>query len=234
MLSRAAYPEGSNRLSSFWILGITLAVVFPSIVAQAAFDPPTGQRILPDDRRASEQFGISVAVDSSAGGGFLVVGAFRNDQIASDAGKAYVFRRGTSPWFQMDEIFAPDGEVFNQFGQAVAIDGDTIAIGAPAARKDANLFAAGAVYVFTYPGTGDQWIFQQKLTASDGANGDAFGRAVDIQGDTIAVGALEKDSGQPTPSCVTASESGANRESSSTRKGRLGTASASPCRSTGT
>jgi len=205
MLRRATRPtaprphasglHASGLHASLCILAITIIAALPARTAFAAFDPPVGQQIVPDDRTAGDQFGISTAVDSSPTGGFLVVGAFRNDDVAPDAGKAYVFERGVGAWSQMDELFAPDGEGADRFGFAVAIDGDTLAIGAPDARKDAGNPTAGAVYVFTYPGTGSEWIFQQKLTATDGVNGDAFGRAVAIDGDTIAVGAVEKDSG---------------------------------------
>jgi len=195
MPSRTARPGRPDRRRRHGVLGLAFAVILSPVAAQAAFDPPQVQQILPGTRRVGDQFGISVAVDSSVGQGFLVVGAFRNDEVQPDAGKAYVFERGVGAWSEMDEIFAPDGEASDRFGFAVAIDGDTLAIGAPDARKDAGNPTAGAVYVFTYPGTGSQWIFQQKLTASDGVNGDAFGWAVDIQGDTIAVGALEKGSG---------------------------------------
>jgi hypothetical protein len=195
MLQRAARPDDSYRILLSLLLGITIAASLSSIEAFAAFDPATEQQILPDDRTAGDQFGISVAVDSSVGQGYLVVGALGNDQVNPDAGKAYVFERGSGPWTQMDELFAPDSEGSDRFGFSVAIDGDTLAVGAPNARKNSGNPAAGAVYVFEYQAAGDEWVFQQKLTALDGVSGDAFGWAVDIQGDTIAVGALEKDSG---------------------------------------
>lgn len=187
-------PNFTRKRRGFrrFLLPLLILWAMPSL---ADFDPPQEQKIVPADRTAGDQFAISVGVDAFVDEGFLVVGAMRNDDIEPDAGKAYVFRRGVGPWTQMDELFAPDGEAADRFGRAVAIDGDTIVIGAPDARKDGGTPTAGAVYVFEYPGTGDEWIFQQKLTASDGANGDAFGWALAIDGDTIAVGALEKDAG---------------------------------------
>ena len=53
---------------------------------------------------------------------------------------------------------------------------------------------AGAVYVFVKPPTG--WADSNetaKLTASDAAISNWFGRSVDISGDTIAVGAFKSD-----------------------------------------
>src|SRR4029079_6711032 len=54
--------------------------------------------------------------------------------------------------------------------------------------------AAGSAYVFVRSGT--SWSQQAKLTASDAATGDAFGRnGVGISGDTVVVGAPFDDTG---------------------------------------
>ena len=50
---------------------------------------------------------------------------------------------------------------------------------------------SGSAYVFTRTGT--TWTEQAKLTASDGAENDMFGGSVAIAGDTIVVGADNKD-----------------------------------------
>ena len=47
---------------------------------------------------------------------------------------------------------------------------------------------AGSAYVFVRSGT--TWSQQAKLTASDGADYDAFGFSVSVDGDTVAVGAV--------------------------------------------
>src|SRR5439155_12747270 len=72
------------------------------------------------------------------------------------------------------------------FGHSVAIDGDTVVVGAhygntPAGRD------AGAAYVFLR--LGHTWIRQAKLLAPDGAQGDSFGSSVAIEGDTAVVAA---------------------------------------------
>jgi hypothetical protein len=67
-------------------------------------------------------------------------------------------------------------------GLAVAVDGDTLVLGADA---DAN--GTGAVYVFQR--AGDAWTRTAKLTASDGAAGDLLGASVAINGDRIVAGA---------------------------------------------
>ena len=58
------------------------------------------------------------------------------------------------------------------------------------ANRDGDRGAdAGSAYLFSRAGT--TWSQLQKLTASDGAAGDAFGRVVSISGKQAVVGAPE-------------------------------------------
>ncbi|MEK6718905.1 MAG: FG-GAP repeat protein, partial [candidate division NC10 bacterium] len=75
-----------------------------------------------------------------------------------------------------------DGALFDNFGTAVAISGDTAVIGA----------LDRAAYVFVRDPTGT-WSEQAKLVASDGAPFDDFGIAVAISGGTALIGAAFGD-----------------------------------------
>jgi hypothetical protein len=88
-----------------------------------------------------------------------------------------------------------------RFGHAVALDGDTLAVGAsdPSCATGVNgnqtnrgCPGAGAVYVFTR--TGEMWSQQAYLKASNTEAADAFGMSVSLSGDTLAVGAPQEDS----------------------------------------
>ena len=83
-----------------------------------------------------------------------------------------------------------DGSTNDQFGNSVAISGDTALVGA---YSDGNLRGdfAGAVYVFVRAVTG--WRLQAKLTASDGAAYDGLGSSVSISGNTAVLGAKFDD-----------------------------------------
>ncbi len=134
--------------------------------------------------KADDEFGISVAVD----GDTIVVGA-RGDE--SDTGAAYVFTKVSGVWRQA-KLKAPDAAPGDRFGHSVAVDGNTVLIGAY--QDDANGSGSGSAYVFTKPGTG--WADTNtaaKLTASDGAPDDRFGYSVAVDGDTIVVGARQDD-----------------------------------------
>jgi hypothetical protein len=85
---------------------------------------------------------------------------------------------------------APDSEEGDSFGQAVAIYGNYAVVAAPYDDINANT-NQGSVYVFFYTGNG--WVFQQKLTASDGTAEDVFGISVSIWNDQLAVGASGAD-----------------------------------------
>jgi FG-GAP repeat len=74
-------------------------------------------------------------------------------------------------------------------GQSIAVDGDTIAVGAPGAEQD-----RGRVYVFGRSWCGDE-CSQWNLTAElDGrAPGAELGSSVAISGDTLVAGALGQE-----------------------------------------
>ena len=84
----------------------------------------------------------------------------------------------------------PVGQQGAELGTSVAVEGDTVVLGAPS-QNTAGGVDAGAVFVYVRAGT--TWTLQQQLQASDGAAGDLFGSAVAISGDTIVVGAPNDD-----------------------------------------
>ena len=95
-------------------------------------------------------------------------------------------RPGGGLWSEQGLPTAFDGAVGDNFGESVAISGDTAIVGAPD-DDNARGTDAGAVYIFTRSGT--VWTLQQKLTASDGTESDSFGFSVSISGETVVVGA---------------------------------------------
>jgi hypothetical protein len=93
---------------------------------------------------------------------------------------------------QQAELTGSDGGAIDCFGTSVAIDGDTAVVGAP--QHDFGPSAdEGAAYVFVRTGAG--WTQQIRLSASDGAANDQFGRSVAISGDTALVGAPNRTEG---------------------------------------
>ncbi len=84
-------------------------------------------------------------------------------------------------------MVASDAAADDGFGYSVAIDGDTVVIGAYKAGT------GGAVYVLRASDGAEL----AKLTADDASFADYFGRSVAIDGNTIVVGATSDDDGGP-------------------------------------
>ena len=90
------------------------------------------------------------------------------------------------------KLTASDGAAGDNFGFSVAVSGSTIVVGTPTDHIGGNI-EQGSAYVFNRQG--ESWVETQKLTASDGAAGDAFGVSVAISGSTIVVGTPSDDMG---------------------------------------
>lgn len=95
-------------------------------------------KLTANDGNPGDGFGWSVALSGNA----AVVGAHtQNVGANSDQGSAYVFVRGGDTWIQQNKLTAYDGAPGQFFGIGVAIQGDTVLVGAPGVD-------AGAAYVF--------------------------------------------------------------------------------------
>ncbi|MBI4893844.1 MAG: carboxypeptidase regulatory-like domain-containing protein [Acidobacteria bacterium] len=138
------------------------------------------QKLAASDGTTNDLFGFSVALNAT--GDRAVVGAIGDD---SNKGSAYIYTRSGSTWTQEAKLTAFDGVAGETFGSAVAINGNTILIGA-AYHNVGSKVRQGAVYVFFLNTT---WALQAQLLAADGAAEDAFGRSVALQGDTALIGA---------------------------------------------
>jgi hypothetical protein len=135
------------------------------------------------DGSSFDYFGEAVAIDGS----FAIVGSWLDDNTnGKDAGAAFVYQRIGPRWELAATLRASDGEAGDQFGAAVAIDGDVAVVGA---RRDDNENGpfAGAAYVFIREAGG--WREQARLVAPAGAFDDRFGTAVAISGDRVVIGA---------------------------------------------
>ena len=168
---------------------------------------------------SNDQFGYSVALS----GDTLVVGApYENSSTTaiingSDlsktndsgyaTGAAYVYRRAEGGWILEAYLKPPHyNSNNNHFGSAVAIDKDTIVVGAQNENGNTNVIIHGkdlsatnnagsnngAVYVFQREN--GIWSHQAYLKAPINSNDDYFGKSVDISGNTIVVGADGEDS----------------------------------------
>jgi len=160
----------------------------------------------------SDRFGAELALsgdtlvvgsggeDSASAG----IGGDQSDNSMSGSGAVYVFvRDGSGTWSQQAYIKASNPDESDSFGSAVAIDGDTLVVGAK--FEDSNATGidgdqsnntagnAGAAYVFVRDAQG-QWSQQAYLKASNTEANDQFGYSVAVSGGLVAIAAVREDS----------------------------------------
>jgi hypothetical protein len=135
---------------------------------------------------AAAKFGQSVAIS----GNVAVIGAPGDVSGGKTTGAAYVFNFNGSAWVEQTRLTASDGAAADAFGQSVAIDGNVIVVGATG--NDQAGGNAGAAYVYRLSGGG--WSQEAKLVPNSPSD-NSFGFSVDVDADTIAVGAPYSNSG---------------------------------------
>lgn len=153
-------------------------------------------KLMASDGAANDWFGAA-RID----GNYIVVGALYDDDASPsntncDSGSAYVFEYGAGTWTQVAKLTALDAACGDRFGQAVAISGTKVLVGAYYATVS-SATQRGAAYIYQKSFLGG-WPQQKKLTASDGAAYDQFGCKVAIDGDVAVVSAYLKDDGAAT------------------------------------
>lgn len=148
-----------------------------------------------------DHFGIAVDIS----GDTIVVGAsgeasgvfgHPENNAAEYAGAVYVFVRSAGRWSQQAYLKAGNLAAGDQFGNKLALDGDTLVVGASKSSGEPGktpLTSSGSVYVFIRRNLA--WTQLALLKAANLGANDQFGAAVDISGNTIVVGAPFEDSG---------------------------------------
>ena len=131
-------------------------------------------------------FGVSVGI----AGDTIVVGASQATWIDGESGpgpgRVYVYRASSAGWTETGHLVADDGVDGDYFGETLAFDGSTLAIGAPAVSAGGAGYQ-GAVYVFEPSAEG--WQQRVKLAMPGGEESAFFGRALALAGPRLAVGA---------------------------------------------
>lgn len=148
-------------------------------------------KLTASDSAEDDEFGFSVSIS----GDTIVVGAIREGGSGSNCGAAYIYERnqgGPDNWGEVTKLTATDAQDNDYFGNSVAINLDTIIIGA--FKEDGIGSFRGAAYIFDRnQGGSGNWGEVTKLMASDAENDDKFGLSVAIDGDAVVVGSLGED-----------------------------------------
>lgn len=114
---------------------------------------------------------------------------------SSEEPAVYMFELQDDLWVETQKLVVEDLPENSGFGTTIALGNDVLVVGVSGDSEVDT--SAGAAYIFEkVDGT---WIEAQKLLASDGASGDAFGIAVCMSDDQLLVGAEGVD-GEEVPS----------------------------------
>lgn len=151
---------------------------------------------------------LAIAIPAEDSGGTGISSSFPSslDQSSTGSGAVAVYRKTNGLWALEAFIKAPNNGAGDFFGAQVAISGDLLAVSASAedsnqtgvlndgtAPADNSSSDSGAVYVFSR--SSEQWAFESFLKAPN-LGADEFGKSLDIDNDTIVVGANFEDSDQ--------------------------------------
>lgn len=163
---------------------------------------PAGH-LLPSQPQRGAGFGYSIALSTDT----LAVGA----HLEAGSGAVHLFGRDGERWTQGPVLRAPAPGSNDLFGSALALDGETLAVGAHLA--DGAHENGGAVYI--YRRRSGVWSEPVRLEPTPGGAEHRFGRSVALANDILAAGAYLEDGGgtgvrrSAEPGAVRAAESGA-------------------------
>ena len=144
--------------------------------------------------QVQEKLTASDAQDGWFLGERIALSSDGNVAVASATGApmdpVYVFTRSGDRWMEVGRL--PQVDSFSSIpNPAVSADGSVIVVGDP---SDDDLGqSAGAAHIFVRNEESNEWLFRQKIFASDAVLGADFGFSVDLSaaGDTIVVGARD-------------------------------------------
>ncbi|MFH1479025.1 MAG: carboxypeptidase regulatory-like domain-containing protein [Candidatus Omnitrophota bacterium] len=156
---------------------------------------PQERKLIAPNGRPGDMFGKSVAMDITNFEFSMlgehnrlraVVGAPWSEGRSLQTGSVYIFVRDDFIWNPAPEqiLTAEDGEERDEFGEAVSMYEDVILVGAPSKSN-----GKGAAYIYRYSLETRKWEYEQKLTITNGEDGDKFGCSVALEKDYAVIGA---------------------------------------------
>jgi hypothetical protein len=141
-------------------------------------------KLTASDGEANNAFGTGVALQGDTA---LIGAQWATVDGLANRGAAYVFRSDADGhWAEAQKLVAANGLFNDQFGNAVALDGDLAVIGAWFANFPGHDLE-GAAYVFTSDSDG-HWSELEDLRASDGGACNEYGVSVAVSGNIALVG----------------------------------------------
>ena len=141
--------------------------------------------LVPPGVTGRTDFGNAMAMDDR----FFFIGAMREDTrgIPNEPGAVYAYRWAKTGSPELVQELEPGPVDYGpSFGFSLAIEGDTLVVGAIARRWVADR-SIGAAYAYRYDG--ERWVLRQELLAPEPQGGARFGWDVSLDGGLPAIGA---------------------------------------------
>ena len=142
-------------------------------------------KLIPDDGAPFDRFGYSIDIYDDV----IAVGAVYDDDMGADSGSVYIYRLSDNHWTLESKIISESQEEGDFFGVVLALQFNTIAIGA--VYDDDMGLNSGSVSLFRY--NDGNWLETDKITAFDGISYDLFGNSLDINNNKLIVGSFYSD-----------------------------------------
>jgi len=175
-----------------WPSGLSQGAVYLFVEPRKGWTNGTQtSRMLASNGTAGDELGFSTSISGTT----AVAGArFKRVSGNTAQGAAYVYVESQHGWrvheIENAELTTSDGQVGDEFGYSISVNGTSVLVGAAYATVGGNV-GQGAAYLYIQPK--GYWkstnTFAAKLTASDGTAAASFGASVANGNTTLMVGA---------------------------------------------
>jgi FG-GAP repeat len=140
-------------------------------------------RLVDSAGAAGDSMGVAVVIDGDRA---FVSAPLADPAMITDAGVVLTFTRTAGIWTQGATLHSSSAAAGDQFGMALSLSGDVLAIGAPLADVNGIGADAGAAFVFAWDGVA--WSQQWMALPPSPLAGQHFGASVAIDGGVLVIG----------------------------------------------
>jgi hypothetical protein len=160
----------------------TLPALLALVAVFGAQASAQSTKLVPDDAQAFDHIGSAVSLS----GPRLAVGSRFSDGADFNTGAVYLWIRQAGTWVLETKLTAPAPAINDQFGYALALDGDALLVGTQTS-EGGPFELKGSAQVFR--SVAGRWVQEGLLSPEPLSALSRFGWSVDLDGDLALVGA---------------------------------------------
>jgi len=114
-------------------------------------------QLVASDAAEGDYFGYDLTV--SGDGNILVVGAYGANDLGTNSGKVYTYKRddNDSPWVEVNKLISTDTISYDSFGTTVALNSDGLVLFVGARGDNTVQTNSGKIYVYERATIDDEW-----------------------------------------------------------------------------